>query len=64
MDHTIRNVEILAEAPLVAGAEDGWNSGFEMVVDVCDCKVGKWWGLPCVQGTGEILAGAEQPELL
>ena len=65
---TIGNVEILAEAPLVAGAEDGWNSGFEMVADVCDCQVGKWFkkfgGLPCVQGTGEVLAGAEQPELL
>ena len=39
-----------------------------MVVDVGGCKVGKWFkkfrGLPCVQGASEILAGAEQPELL
>ena len=60
----IGNVELLAEAPLVAGAEDGWDSGLEMVVDVGGCQVGKWFkkfgGLPCVQGSGEVLAGAEQ----
>ena len=68
VDHTIGNVEILAEAPLVAGAEGGWNSGFEMVVDVGDCKIGKWFekfrGLPRVQGTGEVLARAEQSEFV
>ena len=39
-----------------------------MVVDVGGCKVGKWFekfgGLPCVQGASEVLAGAEQSELL
>ena len=43
VDHAIWDVEILAEAPLIAGAQDGRNSGFEMVVDVCDCKVWKWF---------------------
>ena len=68
VDHTIWDVEILAESPLVAGALDGRNSGFEMFVDVCDCKVWKWFKefgrLPCAKGTGEVLAGAEQSELL
>ena len=68
VDHAIWDVEILAEAPLIAGAQDGRNSGFEMVVDVCDCKVWKWFKkfgrLPCVEGTGEILARVEQSELL
>ena len=66
--HPIRNVEILAEAPLVAGAEDGWDRGLEMVVDVGCCKVEKWFkkfrGLPCVGSSGEVLAGAEPSELL
>ena len=39
-----------------------------MVVDVGGCEVWKWFekfgGLPCVQGAGEVLAGAEQSELL
>ena len=39
-----------------------------MVVDVGGGEVGKWFkkfrGLPCVQGASEILAGAEQSELL
>ena len=39
-----------------------------MVVDVGGCEVGKWFekfgGLPCVQGASEVLAGAEQSELL
>ena len=68
VNDSIGNVELLAEAPLVAGAEDRWDCGLEMVVDVCCCKVGKWFekfgGLPSVQGSGEILAGAEQSELL
>ena len=68
VNHPVGNVELLAESPLVAGAEDGWNSGFEMVVDVGGCKIVKWfkkfWGLPRVQSSGEILAGAEQSELL
>ena len=38
-----------------------------MVVDVGGCEVGKWFekfgGLPCVQAS-EVLAGAEQSELL
>ena len=39
-----------------------------MVVDVGGCEVGKWFekfrGLPCVQGASEVLAGAEQSQLL
>ena len=68
VDRTIWDVEILAEAPFIAGAQDGRNSGFEVVVDVCGCKVWKLFKkfgrLPCVKGTGEVLAGAEQSELL
>ena len=68
VNHPVGNVELLAESPLVAGAEDGRNSGFEMVVDIGGCKIGKWFkkfrGLPRVQSSGEILAGAEQSELL
>ena len=37
-------------------------------MDIGGCDVGKWFekfrGLPCIQGACEILAGAEQPELL
>ena len=68
VNHSVGNVEILAESPLVACAKDGWNRGFEMVVDVGGCEVWKWfkklWGLPCVQSSGEILTMAEQSELL
>ena len=68
VNHPIGNVELLAEAPLVAGAKQGWDGGLEMVVDVGGCKVRKWFkkfrGLPCVQSSGEILTGAEQSELL
>ena len=68
VNDSIGNVELLAEAPLVAGAEDGWDRGLEMVVDVGCCKVEKWFkkfrGLPCVGSSGEVLAGAEPSELL
>ena len=67
MYHPIRNVEFLAESPFVACAEDGRDCGLEVVVDVVGC-IRKWFekfgGLPCVQDSGEILAGAEQSELL
>ena len=37
-------------------------------MDVGGSEVGKWFekfgGLPCIQGASEILARAEQPELL
>ena len=68
VNDAVGNVEIFAEAPFVAGAQDGGNSGCQVVVDVGGSEVGKWFekfgGLPCVQGASEILAGAEQPELL
>ena len=39
-----------------------------MVVDIGGIDVRKWfkkfWGLPCIQDAGEILARAKQPELL
>ena len=62
MDHAVGNVEIFAEAPFVAGAQNGGNSGYQVVVDVGGSEVGKWFkkfgGLPCIQGASEILAGA------
>ena len=68
VDHTVGDTEILAETPFVAGAQNGGNSGCQVVVDVGGSEVGKWFekfgGLPCIQGASEILAGAEQPELL
>ena len=68
VDNAVRNVEIFAKAPLVAGAQDGGNSGCQVVVDVGGSEVGKWFekfgGLPCIQGASEVLARAEQPELL
>ena len=68
VDDAIGNVEIFAEAPFVAGAQNGGNSGCQVVVDVGGSEVGKWFekfgGLPCIQSASEILARAEQPELL
>ena len=68
VDDAVGNVEIFAEAPFVAGAQNGGNSGCQVVVDVGGSEVGKWFekfgGLPCIQSTSEILARAEQPELL
>ena len=68
VDDAVGNVEIFAEAPFVAGAQNGGNSGCQVVVDVGGSEVGKWFekfgGLPCIQGASEILARAKQPELL
>ena len=66
--HAVWNVEIFAEAPFVAGAQNGGNSGLQVVVDVGSSDVRKWFkkfgGLPGFQSASEILAGAEKPELL
>ena len=68
VDDAVGNVEIFAEAPFVAGTQNGGNSGCQVVVDVGGSEVGKWFekfgGLPCIQSASEILARAEQPELL
>ena len=68
VDNTVRNVEIFAKAPLVASAQNGGDSGGQVVVDVGGSDVGKWFeklgGLPGIQGASEILARAKQPELL
>ena len=68
VDDAVGNVEIFAEAPFVAGAQNGGNSGGQVVVNVGGIEVGKWFkkfgGLPCIQGASEVLAGTEQPELL
>ena len=68
VDDAVRNVEVFAEAPLVASAQNGGDSGCQVIVDVGGSDVGKWFekfgGLPCIQGASEILARAEQPELL
>ena len=68
VDNPVGDVEVFAKAPLVAIAQDGGDSGGQVVVDVSGSDVGKWFkkfgGLPGVQGAGEILARAKQPELL
>ena len=68
MDNPVRNVEVFSEAPLVASAQDGGDSGGQVVVDVGGSEVWKWFekfgGLPGVQGASEILSRAKQPELL
>ena len=68
VDNTVGNVEVFSEAPLVASAQDGGDSGGQVVVDIGGSDVGKWFekfgGLPGVQGASEILARAKQPELL
>ena len=68
VDNAVRNVEVFAEAPLVASAQNGGDSGCQVIVDIGGSDVGKWFekfgGLPCIQGASEILARAEQPELL
>ena len=68
VDNPVGNVEVFSEAPLVASAEDGGNSGGQVVVDVGGSDVGKWFekfgGLPGVQGASEILARAEKSKLL
>ena len=68
VDDAVGNVEIFAEAPFVAGAQNGGNSGCQVVVNVGGSEVGKWFekfgGLPGIQGASEILARAKQPELL
>ena len=68
VDNAVRNVEVFAEAPLVASAQNGRNSGCQVSVDIGGSDEGKWFekfgGLPCIQGASEILARAEKPELL
>ena len=68
VDDTVRNVEIFAKAPLVAGTQNGGNCGCQVGMDIGGSDVGKWFkkfgGLPCIQGANEILARAKQPELL
>ena len=68
VDNAVGNVEVFSETPLVASAQDGGDSGGQVVVDVCGSDVGKWFekfrGLPGVQGASEILAGKKQPKLL
>ena len=65
---SVRNVEVFAKAPLVAGTQNGGNSGCQVIMDIGGSDVGKWFkkfgGLPCIQGANEILARAKQPELL
>ena len=50
VDNTVRNVEIFAKAPLVASAQNGGDSGGQVVVDVGGSDVGEWFekfrGLP------------------
>ena len=68
VDNAVWNVEVFSEAPLVASAQNGGNSGGQVIVDIGGSDVGKWFekfgGLPGVQGASEILARAKQPELL
>ena len=68
VDNTVGNVEVFSEAPLVASAQNGGDSGGQVIVDIGGSDVGKWFekfgGLPGVQGASEILARAKQPELL
>ena len=68
VDNAVRNVEIFSKTPLVAGAQNGGDSGGQVIVDIGGSDVGKWFekfgGLPCIQGASEILARAKQPELL
>ena len=68
VDNTVGDVEVFSEAPLVAGAQDGGDSGGQVVMDVGGSDVGKWFkkfgGLPGVQGASEVLARAKQSQLL
>ena len=68
VDNTVGDGEVFSEAPLVASAQNGGDSGGQVIVDIGGSDVGKWFekfgGLPCIQGASEILARAEQPELL
>ena len=68
VDNAVGNVEVFSEAPLVASAQNGGDSGGQVIVDIGGSDVGKWFekfgGLPCIQGASEILARAKQPELL
>ena len=68
VDNAVGNVEVFSEAPLVASAQNGGDSGGQVIVDVGGSNVGKWFekfrGLPGIQGASEILARAKQPELL
>ena len=68
VDNAVGNVEIFSEAPLVAGAQNGRDSGGQVIVDIGGSDVRKWFekfgGLPCIQDASEILARTKQPELL
>ena len=43
VDDAVRNVEVFAEAPLVASAQNGGDSGCQVIVDVGGSDVGKWF---------------------
>ena len=43
VNDSVRNVEMFAEAPFVAGAQYGRNSSCQEVVDVGGGEVGKWF---------------------
>ena len=68
VNNAVWNVEVFSEAPLVASAQSGGDSGGQVIVDIGGSDVGKWFekfgGLPGVQGASEILSRAKQPELL
>ena len=68
VDNAVGNVEVFFEAPLVASAQNGGDSGGQVIVDIGGSDVGKWFekfgGLPCVQGASEVLARAKQSQLL
>ena len=43
VDNAVRNVEVFAEAPLVASAQNGGDSGCQVIVDIGGSDVGKWF---------------------
>ena len=43
VDNPVGDVEVFSEAPLVAGAQDGGDGGGQVVMDVGDSDVGKWF---------------------
>ena len=43
VDNAVGNVEVFSEAPLVASAQNGGDSGGQVVVDIGGSDVGKWF---------------------
>ena len=43
VDNAVWNVEVFSKTPLVAGAQDGGDSGGQVVMDVGGSDVGKWF---------------------